>query len=163
MPARFTSTQIALHWLTALLILAQFLNDGAISRAFRATMRGAAEIPTSWLVPVHVFVGIAILVFTVWRVVLRLSRGAPPPPAEEPRALQIAAAATHGTLYLLLLLLPLTGFVAWFGGVGAAGGAHEILKTLLLVVIGLHVDGALYHRLILKSGVMERMLPARGR
>jgi len=99
MPARFSPAQVALHWLTALLILAQFLNDDAIGRAFRATMRGAAVIPGGWLVTVHVVAGIAVFAFALWRIALRLTRGAPPAPADEPRALQIVAAATHGLLY----------------------------------------------------------------
>lgn len=163
MPARFTPTQIALHWLTALLVLAQFLNDSAIGRAFRATMRGAAEIPGGWLVTAHVLAGLAIFAFALWRIVLRVKRGAPPAPAEEPRPLRFVAAATHGLLYLLLLLLPLTGLVAWFGAVGPAAGAHEVLTTVLLAAVGLHVAGALYQRFVLRSGVAARMLPARGR
>lgn len=159
MPARFSPAQIALHWLTVLLILAQFLNDHAIGRAFNATMRGAAQIPGGWRVTAHILTGVAILAFTLWRIALRLRRGAPPPAANEPRALQIVAAATHGLLYLLLLLLPLTGLVAWYGSVGPAAGLHEILKTVLLVTIGLHVLGALYQQFVLRSGVVARMLP----
>lgn len=157
MPDRFSPAQIVLHWLVALLVLAQFLNDSAIGQAFRATMRGEAEIPGGFAATAHVVAGIAILAFTVWRIVLRLTRGAPPAPAEEPRALRVAAAATHGTLYLLLLLLPLSGLVAWFGAVGPAAAAHEALKTALLAVIALHVAGALYQRFVLRSDVLARM------
>lgn len=159
MPARFSPAQIALHWLTALLILAQYLNDHAIGRAFHATMRGAAQIPGGWLVTAHILAGLAIFAFALARIAMRLRRGTPPAAAEEPRVLQIAAAATHGLLYVLLLLMPLTGLVAWYGAVGAAGNLHELLKTVLLAVIAFHVAGAFYQQFILRSDVVARMLP----
>ena len=162
MPIRFSPAQIGLHWLTALLVLVQFLNDHAIGRAFRATMRRAAEIPGGWLVTAHVVIGVAIFVFAFWRIALRLKRGAPPAPIGEPRALQRVAAATHGLLYGLLVLLPLSGLVAWFGAVGPAAEVHELLKSVLLAVIALHVAGTLYQQFVLRSGVVARMLPGRG-
>lgn len=161
MPSRFSTAQVSLHWLTAFAVLAQFLNDGAIGAAFRATMRKAAEIPGGWLVTAHVVGGIAILAFTLWRIGLRIVHGAPAAPASEPRPLRLVAAATHGLLYLLLLLLPLTGLAAWFGEIRAAGGLHALLTTALLVLVGLHVAGALYQQLVLRSDVLARMLPAR--
>lgn len=161
MPTRFSTTQVTLHWLTALVVLAQFLNDDAIADAFRATMQGAADIPESWLATAHVIGGLAILAAALWRIGLRILPGTPAAPAGEPRPLRLVAAAIHGLLYLLLLLLPLTGLAAWVGGVGAAGGLHELLTTALLVLVGLHVAGALYQQLVLRSDVLARMLPAR--
>ncbi len=106
MPKGYSISQIRLHWLVAVLVLAQFLNEDAIGAAWRAFRRGAAEIPGGPLVLAHVWGGVAILGFVLWRITLRLTRGAPPLPPEEPRMLRIVAAATHGTLYLLLLLVP---------------------------------------------------------
>ena len=153
----YSRTQIALHWTIAVLILAQFLNDDAIGTAWRAVRRGteaAGGVPAT----VHLLAGIAILALVIWRIALRLTRGAPPPPAEESRPLRIAAAATHGTLYLLLLALPLTGLAAWYGGIGPAAGLHETLKTVLMLLIFLHIGGALFQQFVLKSGVVARML-----
>lgn len=161
MPTRFSTIQVALHWLTALVVLAQFLNDDAIADAFRATMQGAANIAESPLATAHVIGGLAVLAFAVWRIGLRILRGAPAAPAGEPRLLSRVAAATHGLLYLLLLLLPLTGLAAWVWEIGTAGGLHEILTTALLVLVGLHVAGALYQQLVLRSDVLARMLPKR--
>lgn len=162
MPSTYSRTQIALHWTVALLVLAQFLNSDAIGSAWRAVRQRAETVPSGPLVTAHVVAGIAILLLAVWRITLRLRRGAPPPPAEEPRALRIVAAATHGSLYLLLLLVPLSGMTAWFGNVGAAGDVHEALKTLLLLAVALHVVGALYQAFVLRSDVMRRMVPPRG-
>lgn len=160
MPESYTRTQIVLHWLVALLVLAQYLDNGAIGSAWRAMRRGLEEVPGGPLVAAHVVIGVAILAFGIWRVVLRLTHGAPPPPAGEPRILRILAAATHGGLYLLLLLLPVSGLVAWFGGIGQAADAHSVLKSLLMAVVLLHVAGALYQRFVLRSDVLARMVRA---
>ena len=40
MPERYTRAQIVLHWLVALLVLAQYLNNGAIGSAWSAIRRG---------------------------------------------------------------------------------------------------------------------------
>lgn len=157
MPTGYSRTQIALHWTIALLVLLQFLNDDAIGAAWRALRRGT-EPAGGALATAHVVAGIAILVLAVWRIALRLTRGAPPPPAEEARPLRIVAAATHGTLYLLLLAVPLTGLAAWFGGIRPAAGLHETLKTVLMLLIFLHIAGALFQRFVLKTDVVTRMI-----
>lgn len=72
--------------------------------------------------------------------------------------MKLAARLTHLSLYLLLILLPVTGLIAWFGRSAAAGGVHAALTTALLILVGLHVAGALYQYLALKSGVMRRIL-----
>ena len=108
----------------------------------------------------HIWCGAAILVFVLWRITLRLTRGAPPLPPEEPRLLRMVAAATHGTLYLLLLLVPATGLAAWFGGIVQAGGVHELLQSVLMYVIFLHIAGALFQQALLKTDVLGRMLRA---
>lgn len=82
----YSLAQISLHWIIALLVLAQFLNDDAIGAAWRAIRRGAAEVPGGVLVTAHVVAGIAILALVLWRLGLRLTRGAPPAPPTSPRA-----------------------------------------------------------------------------
>ena len=156
MPRGFSLSQILLHWIVALLVLAQYMNDGPIGAAWRAFRRGQ-EIPGSLLATAHVVVGCAILVLVAWRIALRLTRGAPHPPDDEPLILRAAAAATHVLLYAMLLILPLSGIAAWFGGVGQAMGAHRLMESLLLPLAGLHVCGAIYPRFVLGSDVLARM------
>lgn len=160
MARRFSPLQILLHWSVALLVLGQFLTDDAVGGAWQAFRRGTAE-PDGPLVLAHVAGGILILGLTVWRIVLRVTRGVPPAALAEPRSLRLAAAATHHMLYLLLLILPVTGLAAWFGGLGAAADLHKMLTTLLLVMIALNVVGAAYQQFVLRSDVLARMLPLR--
>lgn len=152
----YSRAQILLHWIVALLIIPQFLLHDAMKEAWRAFEQGQ-EVAFDPLVAAHVFTGIAILALVMWRVSLKATRGAPPPPEAEHPALKAVAKATHAGLYLLLIMLTVSGGLAWFGGQEAAAEAHEVLKTLLLVLIVLHVVGALFQQFVLKTNIMERM------
>lgn len=152
----YSRLQIALHWVTVLLILWQFVANEAMGQAWRAFRQGA-EVPGNAMVTAHIFAGVALLVLAFWRMILRVTRGAPPAPAGQSALLRVASAAVHGALYILMVAVAVSGAVAWFGGIEAAGEAHEFLKTLLLVLIGLHVAAAFWHQFWLRDGLMERM------
>ena len=47
--------------------------------------------------------------------------------------------------------------VAWFLVSDEAAEAHEVLKSVLLVIVVLHVAAALFHQFVLKTGLMQRM------
>jgi cytochrome b561 len=99
-----------------------------------------------------------VLLLALARIYLRMTRGAPAPPADEPRLMQLAAEGVHMLIYALLLLLPLSGSVAWFVGVEASADVHEWLKNVLLAAIALHVSGALFQHFVRRSDVLMRML-----
>lgn len=155
-PTGYTRTQIILHWLIFALIAAQFIFSDSISHAWRSVLKGE-EVVFNPLIAQHVFTGIAILLLVVWRFAIKARRGAPALPEDEPPMLKLAANVTHIGLYLLMFLVPLSGLAAWFGGVEIAGAAHEILKSLLMLLFLLHVAGALYQQFVLKSDIMARM------
>ena len=104
----------------------------------------------------------------------------PPLPADVPTPIRLIAGATHFLLYALMLLQVATGFIG-----NAAGGIalvwYEVLpipspigpdKALagllsnlhlagaigLVLLIGGHVTGALYHQFIRRDGLLRRML-----
>lgn len=157
MPHGYTRTQIILHWAIFLLIAAQFVFHDAMSEAWRSLMRtGGYE--ANALVAQHVFTGLAVLALVIWRLAIKLRRGAPPLPENEPAVLKLAAHVTHVTLYLLMILVPVSGAVAWFGGIENAAEGHELLKTVLLIVVLIHFLGAVAQRVIFKSDVMTRMV-----
>ncbi len=156
MPTHYSRAQIALHWIIFLLIALQYIFHDSIVVAWDRVREGA-EVSFSPLVAAHVFGGLLILVLVVWRIWLRLTRGAPPLPAEEPDSLKRIAQGTHLGLYALMVLMPVTGALAWFAGIGPMAGAHGLLRIVLLALVALHVLGALYQHFVLKTGVMERM------
>ncbi|MBX3580636.1 MAG: cytochrome b/b6 domain-containing protein [Rhizobiaceae bacterium] len=162
MPARevkgYSTTQIALHWAVVVLVSFQFVAHDGIEDAWRALVgerqSGAGVEPVAYL---HIAAGTLILVLALARIYLRWTRGAPSPPSDEPRILQIAAEGIHGLIYLLLLLLPVSGLIAWFLVVESAAVVHEWMQTILLFAIALHVGGALFQHFVRRSDVLMRM------
>ncbi|MBN9581150.1 MAG: cytochrome b/b6 domain-containing protein [Afipia sp.] len=156
-PTHYSATQIVLHWAVAALVAAQYIFKDSIAAAWDAFRKGQT-LPFDPLVLAHVVGGGLILAFVVWRLVLRLRRGAPPPPENEPTVLKSLAHMAHWAMYLVLAALSVTGLLAWFGGVTAAAQAHNLLKVVLLLLVAVHVLAVPFHLLILKNNVMQRMI-----
>jgi len=156
MPMSYSRTQKMLHWAIAALVAAQFLLFDGIGRAFATGMR-SGSFAWSGEVVGHIATGLGILALMLWRLGLRLRRGAPPPPAEEPALARLAASAAHGAFYALLLAMPLSGLAAWFLQLGPAGSAHEAAKSALLLLIALHVAAVAVHQVFWRTGLLSRM------
>ena len=153
----YSRTQISLHWAVALLVIYQLLfSDGMteVWRGFRQT--GTATMTTTaW---VHIISGALVLTFAAWRLALHFSRGVPGAPAGESALMKLAGEAGHWALYTLMLAMPITGLLAWYGGVTSLAEVHGgILKLLLIIMIGLHLVAALYHQFVLKDNLLNRM------
>lgn len=153
----YSLTQIALHWVVGLLILFNLIFSDAMSALWDKVENGAV-VPTTTFAWVHIIVGSSVLALVVWRLILRFSRGVPDAPAGEARLLTMAGHAGHYALYALMIAMPLTGLLAWFGGITDLAGLHsEVLKVLLWALIGVHVLAGLYHHFIRKDGLLNRM------
>jgi cytochrome b561 len=149
----YSAVQIALHWLIALGIVFNYFVSEGMGRALHQSLAG--EPVTVALAPLHVWIGVAVFVLAVIRIALRLMRGGPPAPAGVMGKL---AQAGHGLLYLLILLMPAAGMVAWFGGQEVAGGPHQLMANLLLILAAGHALVALVHQVVLKDGTLRRMV-----
>ena len=165
---KYSNRVIIIHWLTlVLLIAAWFLGDSVSD----ARHEGGATIAGYM---VHMLVGGTILLLTLLRGVFRRADGVPPPLGDTP--MDKVAKGIHHLLYLLLILLPLSGIMqvltsdvgkallagnasllpAKFTGV-PAHQVHEILVNVLIVVVAVHVLGALKHQLVMKDNIIARM------
>lgn len=171
MSRTYNRPAVVLHWLLALMIFS------ALPLGFY--MHNLPLSPGKLqLYSYHKWLGITVLWLAGVRVVWRLLRDVPPPlPA--PRWQQIAAAATHGLLYLLLFAVPLSGWLmssakgfttVYFGVLPlpdllgkdkALGDAllelHEVLNFALIALLGLHVAAALKHHFIDRDETLVRM------
>ena len=155
----YSAVQIALHWLIAALIVCQFVFHESMVDAWRASRRGGdATAPLTFAAQAHIWGGLAVLAFALWRLWLRQTRGVPAAPAEEAAPLRMAAHVTHVTLYALMILMPVTGATAWFGGIGAASEIHEILRVPLFFLVLIHLLGALFQHFWLKTNVLNRIV-----
>ncbi len=156
----YSRTQIILHWAIFALVAFQFVGNSAIVEFNKLVADGLQTDTIPVLVRGHVLLGILTLLLTLWRVGLRLTRGAPALPAEESAALQMVAKLAHLTLYAGLIIMPVSGVAAWFGNVELAGTVHAIFRFVFLAAIALHVVGALYQQYVLKTGLINRMMKA---
>jgi cytochrome b561 len=155
-PDSYSRSQKLLHWAIALLVGAQYLAFDGIGRAFNAGLREGTLAYSAGAVG-HIVTGSLILVLMAWRLGLRLTRGAPSAPEEEPGVAKLAAHAVHWAFYGLLLALPLSGLLAWFLPSQGIGALHDLGQSALLWLIGLHVAAVLVHQLWWRSGLITRM------
>lgn len=154
-PTRYSRLQIVLHWLVFALIAQQYIFKDAISTAWGRVTDGL-EAGFDPLVLAHVAGGALVLIFALWRLMLRARRGILP--AQEANRLQgVLAKITHVGLYALMILMPVSGSVAWFGGLQAAAQGHNVMKVILLALVALHIAGALYHQFVLRDNILARM------
>lgn len=160
----YSSAQVALHWMVVVLVAFQFLaHDGMVSM-WRAVLDGQQPPPdAAVLAYLHIAAGILVLLLVLARIYLRVTRGAPLPPADEPWLLKIFAEVVHYLIYVLLLMLPLTGVIAWFFTWVPAGIAHGWLKNILLGAITLHIAGGVFQHFIRRSDVLMRMFKPQSR
>lgn len=157
-PKSYSLLQKALHWVVALIIIEQLFLGESMTDAWRAFSRGGDLTGfSSPVVVFHIWGGLSVIAFAAWRLLLRRTRGVPEEPKDEPAILKFAASAAHLGLYALMFLAPLSGALAYFGGVEAAGEVHEIMKPLLIILVLAHVGGALYQHFWAKTDVLKRM------
>ncbi|PCJ73407.1 MAG: cytochrome B [Rhodobacteraceae bacterium] len=156
----YNRTQIVLHWAIAALLVFQFVGNDAIVEVYELINKGQTVESLPILVRGHVLLGILILILAIWRVFLRLTRGAPDAPATESAALKVVAKFTHIILYAAIFIMPLSGIGAWFGGQAIADTVHTTFKFVFIASIALHFIGAVYQQHVLKTNIIKRMTKA---
>jgi cytochrome b561 len=152
----YSARQIALHWIVFVLVAFQFVIGDNMTDLFRAAHGGAPTATSSIWAPIHIAVGLAILVAMLWRVMLRRTVGSPPAAKQHP-ALQTLAAAVHVGLYIDLIGAALVGLAAYFWLPELAGLHRLMVRPILFILFALHVAGALWHRFVVRDDVMTRM------
>ncbi|MEW5903912.1 MAG: cytochrome b [Pseudomonadota bacterium] len=172
----YGSASIAIHWLMLLLFIGVY---GSIElRELFEKGSDPREMLKSW----HFMLGILLFAFVLPRIVARLS-GPTPAIAPEPEKMQqLAAKLLHLALYVLMVAMPITGYlllsasgkpIPFFGLELPALIApdrelakqikevHEFGGTAGYFLIGAHFVAALYHHLIVRDNTLTRMLPAK--
>jgi cytochrome b561 len=173
--ARYSRTAIWLHWIIAALI-ALNLALGFFAGEFEKPVRAA-------MMNVHKGTGFAILALTLARIAWRLGHR-PPPFDPALKAWEVSLARLiHALFYLFLIVMPVTGWLVVstggrpvttvfglfdIGPLPVARGedahelweeVHEILAYAALVLIALHVAGALKHHFDGHRHLIGRMAP----
>lgn len=175
---KFARAQIALHWLTFLLVVTAYATIELRGFAQRGSWQGYAMIIT------HFSAGATILVLMLARLFLRTRHRTPPITPAPPRWQTGLAHLTHTLLYTLFITLPILGLTSrylkgrewWLFGISMPVapepdfdmadmliGWHETLAPLGYWLIGLHAAAALFHHYLLKDNTLLRMMPVRRR
>jgi len=174
---RYTRTAIVLHWLIALAVVVQV--------SWGWTMQAIPKQPPGLRADafnVHKSIGLTILALMVLRLVWRAWHRPPPLPPMPKWQAQLAR-FTHVTLYAVLFVMPVAGYlgsvfsgypVKYFGITLPAWGwkdaqlkdlmsaVHFTASWVLLGAVALHVAGALKHWLWDRDTLVARMgLPPR--
>lgn len=167
----------ALHWLSALLVLATFpvgviMLQKGLSRPFQDT-----------LFMFHKNIGVVILALVLARLAYRLANPPPPLPASVPPLQARISGAVHLLLYVFVIVMAVSGYVRVVAGgfplevwdalgvprlvpvsetlAASAKAVHATARFGMIALIAAHVGAALYHALILKDGILHRMWPGR--
>lgn len=165
---QYSKGVVIAHWLTLLLLIAAyFLGE----EAHDMRKEGGATIG---IYLAHSLAGGAVVVLTLLRLMFRKVNGVPAPVGTG--MMDKVATGVHYALYAVLFLLPVSGMMQVlnsdvgkamlagdaallpqkFTGV-AAHVIHENLVVVLMVLVGIHVLGALKHQFVMKDGLLKRM------
>ncbi len=167
----------ALHWLSALLVLS------TIPAGVIMLQAGLSRPLQDALFMFHKNIGVVILLLVLARLAYRLANPPPQLPAAVPNLQARVAGAVHLLLYALLIVMAVSGYVRVVAGgfplevwdalgvprlvakseplAAQAKAIHANARYALFLLIALHVGAAAYHGLVLKDGVVRRMLPRR--
>lgn len=152
----YNGLQIGLHWLIAALICTNYIVSEGIEDAFDGMMEG--EAATGLVSTVHVYVGLAVLVLAVLRLIVRFASGAPEAPGVPGSLGVMMAGLGHKALYLLMILVPALGAITWYGKTETTADAHVIaMNVMMLLALG-HAVIAIFHQYVLKDGLLARMV-----
>jgi cytochrome b561 len=172
--ARYSTGAMLLHWAIAIAVI--------VNWRIAESAEHLPDLERGAVMANHMALGMVILVLTLARLGWRLMK-APPPLASTMKPWErLAARTVHTVFYILLVGLPLGGWLATsFYGVGVKiwglftvprmpvaidehigetiFEAHATAGTVMLVLIALHILGALKHTFIDRDGNLFRMLP----
>ncbi|HEY4030642.1 MAG TPA: cytochrome b/b6 domain-containing protein [Caulobacteraceae bacterium] len=171
LPGAYSRRAVWLHWLTAGLILLQWVLGRELDWFHAGPPRVFAR-------SFHMLVGLVVLAFILERVWRRL-RHPVAHAAGGPPIANRAAIAVHWALYLLVVFVILVGVVlVWVRGdqvfglfkVPAfdpkhreyrrmVGDFHGLVANVILAVAGCHALAALVHEGVWRDGVLARMVP----
>jgi len=134
------------------------------------------------LIDLHLSFGVLIFSIVLLRLFWRIAHPVPVTMQHVPVWQAVLARWSHRLFYVVLTVSPILGWasasarnweIALFGVVNVpallppkarigylTGDVHMALSWFLLAMIAIHVGAALYHRFILRDGVLQRMLPS---
>jgi cytochrome b561 len=175
LPARYSASAQLMHWFVAVSVIALLIIGPVMKRLVpEGSLRDN-------LYNFHEALGALVLIVMVVRVVRRAAFGVPAPDPTMPVLEQRAALWAQYALYFLLFVTTLLGWAATnaYGDPVSVFGLfdfpailgkdqplsdrifvwHLVCGIVIAAIVALHVAGALYHWLVKRDRVFQRMLP----
>jgi cytochrome b561 len=172
--ATYDGVSVTLHWITVALVLIQF----GLSKTWSLFARPMRREMIMLHMGFGILLGLAVMASIVWR----LSPGRRRPPAHS-GWVEPVSKAVYYLLYALILSEFVLGFVLrWSGGeamiffglpippIGvphvsratndAIGAIHSLVGWVIIVVATGHALAGVYHHVVVRDGVLARMIPA---
>lgn len=168
---RYDSTTIALHWITAILVVVLWIIGQTVD------FPPVGPLRTDYR-SLHIVLGVALGVVLLARLAWRLTRQDKVPPTDQ-GLLLLVARLTHWSLYVLLILAVGLGIATtWTRGdnvfylfaipaydpgnrplIRLIHGWHALAANAILIVAGVHAAAALFHHFIMRDATLRHMLP----
>lgn len=172
--SNYSKPAVFFHWLVFLMM------SGSLIMGFYMgdLPKGPEKLQfISW----HKWAGVTLFMVVLMRLTWRLLNKPPALPSSMPVWQVKAANASHLALYLLMLIMPLSGWLmssakgyttVWFGVLPlpdligknpdlgkTLAEVHEILAYLIIGLVGVHAAAAIKHHFVDRDDVLARMLP----
>lgn len=166
-----------LHWIVAAAVLLM------IPAGLIMTREGIPRPLQDTLFLFHKNTGVLLVPVILVRILYRLTHRPPPLPLSIPAWQRGAARLSHALLYILLVVMPVSGFIRVRAGgfpielldrlgagpwLGKSERVAEVAQTIhfvgaltLIAVLAVHIAAAAQHALIRRDGVWSRMWPVR--
>ncbi len=176
--AGYDRVQVTLHWLIAAIIFGMIgLGLFMVELPKQSELPPGEESVRAFYFLLHKSLGLTAGILIVLRVVWRLTHKAPPLPDSIGKWQQRAAGAVHGLLYVVMIAMPVTGYMqsmfskydTKFWGIVLPRTAeadkamretfsevHEVLAFLFITLLVIHIAAAVKHK-IAGTGITERM------
>lgn len=184
-PRRYNVGARWFHWVTTLLIFviiplgwifAEFKTMKDNKNVFEAPIPGSPADYAS----LHKTLGLIVLAIVAARIVYRIVNRPPPLPGRLPAVEKGLAHATHWLLYLVLLVMPISGYVMSSAGNNPisilglfdfpklpiskdqgkiANSIHIYVQFVVYALVVMHLSGVAVSLFLRRDNVLGRMLP----
>tara|TARA_R110002072_G_scaffold140661_2_gene285035 strand:+ start:213 stop:794 length:582 start_codon:yes stop_codon:yes gene_type:complete len=188
MTQRYTAVAITLHWIIAIMLVMLIVVGWQAGDLLEALQTGQETDATledvRFVYNMHKTFGMLVLVLSLARLIWRLTHKTPPMPETMKGWEQFAARFTHIAFYVLMIGMPLLGWITASSSglpsylldnsalrlpdlpVPQTDAVHDFFGWLhgrggwaILVLLALHAGAALKHHFFDKDDVLSRMLP----
>lgn len=167
---QYSTKQKWIHWLTAILVFIVILLP-FVKESLSQYIGGMAN-----LFMIHKSLGVIVFFLTLWRIWVVMKQGVPEVLPKHEKLQRILSKSVQGLIYLLLLILPLSGYLMSSRGINFLGilqisaielpndiyvffhSVHIVAAYLMIILLCLHIIAAIYHHFWVKDNVLKSMV-----